>query len=209
MHSKVRPDDLDAQQLKREVQAAFEQIDTDGSGEIDASEFGTLAASLGLELSAGEVTEAMAAIDTDGSGTIRLPAFESFWRRNLQGFTSHRKLRLITTAKKGGARGGDGDGGGDGGGGGGDRGGGGGGGRRSLSPVQRVQSVPVMKLQPTGSDPEGGDQLLARSQSADCSPTSQNTTELRAYLRWVPFLVVLLPKVLPFSAAHSISLWFL
>eukprot|EP00123_Amoebidium_parasiticum_P022758 comp9429_c0_seq1/m.4482 comp9429_c0_seq1/g.4482 ORF comp9429_c0_seq1/g.4482 comp9429_c0_seq1/m.4482 type:complete len:163 (-) comp9429_c0_seq1:325-813(-) len=70
-----------ARQLTKEeeqnIKEAFEALDRDGSGSIDAKALGMVMAQLGLEVSREEVRRMMADIDVDGNGTIDYGEFRS------------------------------------------------------------------------------------------------------------------------------------
>ena len=53
----------------------FEEIDSDGNGELDANELSTLFESLGAPISTGTLTNMVRLADNDGNGVI---SFEEF-----------------------------------------------------------------------------------------------------------------------------------
>ena len=65
----ISKDQLLAAFMERQrLLTAFQQVDSDGSGEIDKEELGTLLESLDLDTAL--VTEIMAEVDQDGDGKI-------------------------------------------------------------------------------------------------------------------------------------------
>ena len=57
----------------------FEEIDTDGSGELTASELREIAERLGGGITDEEIDEAMLEMDHSGDGSIGVPEFEAWW----------------------------------------------------------------------------------------------------------------------------------
>lgn len=64
---------------RRDVREIFDEVDTDGSGEVDASEVGQLIHNLGINMKPSELQDAMAAMDKDGSGTVEFEEFYHWW----------------------------------------------------------------------------------------------------------------------------------
>eukprot|EP00003_Mantamonas_plastica_P018392 TRINITY_DN3012_c0_g1_i1.p1 TRINITY_DN3012_c0_g1~~TRINITY_DN3012_c0_g1_i1.p1 ORF type:complete len:541 (+),score=227.89 TRINITY_DN3012_c0_g1_i1:49-1623(+) len=69
---------LSAKELK-EVQAAFQQYDSDQSGTIEPNELANLAKDLCEPMSDDELAKAMASIDKDGKGYITFEEFLEWW----------------------------------------------------------------------------------------------------------------------------------
>jgi hypothetical protein len=63
------------QAWRKTIEELFAQFDSDGGGEIDITEFNSLVAKLGLDLTARQVGCFRREIDTDGGGTISLDEF--------------------------------------------------------------------------------------------------------------------------------------
>lgn len=64
---------------RREVREIFDEVDTDGSGEVDADEVAQLVQNLGVKMSPCELQEAMADMDSDGSGEVEFEEFYHWW----------------------------------------------------------------------------------------------------------------------------------
>ena len=62
------------------IRAAFEAIDTDGSGDIDAEELCTAFNNLGIEATASEAEQVLRRYDADASGSIDIAEFEALIR---------------------------------------------------------------------------------------------------------------------------------
>jgi hypothetical protein len=58
------------------AKAAFEEFDTDGSGELDSDEMRNALTQLGFELTDHQFKDVLARLDTDGSGTIDFDEFQ-------------------------------------------------------------------------------------------------------------------------------------
>ena len=67
--------------MRSAPQDAFEQADSDGSGQLDSDEVAGFLAAQGVEMPSGFVEELMRTHDTDGSGTIDLPEFQRLMER--------------------------------------------------------------------------------------------------------------------------------
>ena len=88
----------------RDLQQAFNDFDTDESGEIEAGEFQNLMYALGHTLSNNQAEAAVQAIDKDGSGGIGFDEFAQWWllhaeilgmqRRSLASSATRLKLRV-------------------------------------------------------------------------------------------------------------------
>lgn len=61
----------------------FQQVDEDGSGELETEEFSVLLKSLGFDFDDDRVSDVMAEYDTDGGGTIGLPEFLNFLKKQV------------------------------------------------------------------------------------------------------------------------------
>eukprot|EP01047_Picozoa_sp_COSAG01_P000803 COSAG01_NODE_16_length_40091_cov_15.728646_16_plen_635_part_00 len=61
------------------MRRAFEKVDSDGSGEIDRSEFRTLCRRIDGRLAEGAIAAAWAQIDADGSGAVDYAEFAAWW----------------------------------------------------------------------------------------------------------------------------------
>jgi Ca2+-binding EF-hand superfamily protein len=61
------------------MRRAFEKVDSDGSGEIDRSEFRTLCRRIDARLAEGAIAAAWAQIDADGSGAVDYAEFAAWW----------------------------------------------------------------------------------------------------------------------------------
>ncbi|RYH21040.1 hypothetical protein EON65_21675 [archaeon] len=70
----------DATRDIRKAMALFNEVDKDGSGELDEEEFEYLMQVLGMDLSEGKVKEVMAEYDVDGGGIIEMHEFLLFLR---------------------------------------------------------------------------------------------------------------------------------
>eukprot|EP01031_Cornospumella_fuschlensis_P030219 gene30219-36515_t len=70
----------DATRDIRKAVALFQEVDKDGSGELDEEEFGYLMQILGMDLSEGKVKEVMGEYDVDGGGIIEMHEFLLFLR---------------------------------------------------------------------------------------------------------------------------------
>jgi len=64
---------------KDKVQRMFDKTDKDGGGSLDSSEIRGLVDSLGLPLSAEQLSGAMAEMDEAGTGEIPFESFEKWW----------------------------------------------------------------------------------------------------------------------------------
>jgi len=58
---------------------AFDALDEDHSGKIDAGELGSLSAELGQPMEAHEVAEVLTEIDADNSGQVDFNEFKAYW----------------------------------------------------------------------------------------------------------------------------------
>lgn len=76
------------QEATRDIQKAialFNEVDEDGSGQLDESEFGNLLRMMGMDTSGGKVQEIMAEYDVDGGQSMSITAvmdvclFFAFW----------------------------------------------------------------------------------------------------------------------------------
>jgi hypothetical protein len=83
----------DPEEVERELRDAFNMVDVDGSGEIDASELRGLAKMLGMRMSNKDIEQAMSEMDGDGSGevshTLRLQRCRYTLSRNLFHVLTH------------------------------------------------------------------------------------------------------------------------
>ena len=66
--------DLPVQDV-RDIRDLFLNIDTDGGGEIDASELKALFATLGKQITDSQAKEMIGRVDRDGGGTVDFEAF--------------------------------------------------------------------------------------------------------------------------------------
>ncbi len=66
----------DDEQLRR----IFEELDEDGSGELDRDEVRSMVTQLGMDASEKDVDAAMSAMDADGGGTVDFEEFCAWWR---------------------------------------------------------------------------------------------------------------------------------
>jgi Ca2+-binding EF-hand superfamily protein len=64
---------------RREVRELFDEVDTDGSGEVDAAEVAQLVQNLGIKMNPSELQDAMAKMDIDGSGEVEFEEFYHWW----------------------------------------------------------------------------------------------------------------------------------
>ena len=64
-----------------ELKQKFDDLDSNGSGAIDADEFQRLVRSLGVELSEEYLFTAFLAIDVNGNGRIDFGEFRTWWAR--------------------------------------------------------------------------------------------------------------------------------
>ena len=74
-----RAEGADARDPRRILRNAFDRYDVDGSGSIDAGEFGALCAHLGVALGPEEAAGALQAMDLDGNGTVEYEEFCYFF----------------------------------------------------------------------------------------------------------------------------------
>ena len=82
--------------LKALAKAAFDTVDTDGSGEIDESEFQRVVIQLGAEVGSqrmnlADLSRFMKELDTDGNGMIDLQEFEVLVRGVLENLQNQSK----------------------------------------------------------------------------------------------------------------------
>lgn len=71
--------------LKEQVQQAFQKFDADGSGTLDTSEIGGIAATVGKTFSQEELDAMCAELDKDNSGTVDYAEFEAWWCKTFSG----------------------------------------------------------------------------------------------------------------------------
>jgi hypothetical protein len=71
--------------LKEQVQAAFQQFDTDGSGTLDTKEISAIAKAVGKTFSQEELDKMCAELDKDGNGTVDYAEFEAWWIKTFSG----------------------------------------------------------------------------------------------------------------------------
>ena len=90
---------MDSKYLR--IRDAFMRIDTDGSGELDISEFEDLCISMGLSLSKAELKWVFERIDTDKSGEISFQEFDDHIR------LQRKKLAILRNDKRVGGEKGD------------------------------------------------------------------------------------------------------
>ena len=90
---------MDSKYLR--IRDAFMRIDTDGSGELDISEFEDLCISMGLSLSKAELKWVFERIDTDKSGEISFQEFDDHIR------LQRKKLAVLRNDKRVGGEKGD------------------------------------------------------------------------------------------------------
>lgn len=64
---------------RREIRELFDEVDTDGSGEVDATEVAQLVQNLGIKMNSSELQDAMAKMDSDGSGEVEFEEFYHWW----------------------------------------------------------------------------------------------------------------------------------
>lgn len=75
--------------------ALFQEVDQDGSGELDEEEFGTLMETLGMDVADGtKVHDVMAEYDVDGGGIIEMHEFLLFLRNESK--DAMKRLRELT-----------------------------------------------------------------------------------------------------------------
>ena len=72
-------------ELETKVKAVFDQIDADGSGEIDKGEFGKLMVALGIGMSTKQLNEAWRWMDKDRGGGLDFDEFFRWWKANRDG----------------------------------------------------------------------------------------------------------------------------
>jgi hypothetical protein len=68
--------DLDEDASARDI---FEEIDTDGDGQLDSEEIAALMRRLGMTMDVQELADAVSQMDSDGDGTVDLDEFEVWW----------------------------------------------------------------------------------------------------------------------------------
>ena len=59
----------------------FDDIDTDGEGQLDDSELKELMLSLGVDMNHQEVLAVLLEMDTDNTGSVDFPNFKGWWQR--------------------------------------------------------------------------------------------------------------------------------
>jgi len=64
---------------ERRIKAAFQELDVDGDGALDASELALVAARLGATLSNDELRAVFELLDVDGSGKVDYAEFSGWW----------------------------------------------------------------------------------------------------------------------------------
>lgn len=64
---------------ERRIKAAFQELDADGDGALDASELALVAGRLGAALSHDELHAVFALLDVDGSGKVDFDEFRAWW----------------------------------------------------------------------------------------------------------------------------------
>lgn len=79
--------------IKKAV-ALFQEVDKDGSGELDEEEFGQLMQAIGMDISHGKVQEVMAEYDVDGGGVIEMAEFLLFLKNQQK--DANKRLRELT-----------------------------------------------------------------------------------------------------------------
>ena len=67
------------------IRAAFDSVDTDGSGVIDGTEFTALCMKLDATMTEDEVDDALETLDEDGDGEISFKEFSSWWQEEKGG----------------------------------------------------------------------------------------------------------------------------
>ena len=78
----------DTEEARERARAAFQAVDVDSGGTIDASELAGLGENLGLSLSESELAAALKEMDTDGSGEIDMQEFLDWYVRGGTGSSS-------------------------------------------------------------------------------------------------------------------------
>lgn len=69
----------DEQKMRKKIRTLFNEIDDDGSGDLDRDEFAQLSKDMGADLTSAELDEAIREIDTDGDGLVDFEEFQSWW----------------------------------------------------------------------------------------------------------------------------------
>ena len=69
--------------LEGELREAFELLDQDGSGTVDAAEIMSCCAELGEKLSAHEVIAMLKLVDADDNGEIDFEEFQEMMSKNI------------------------------------------------------------------------------------------------------------------------------
>ena len=87
--------DLTDDGLATTIQDLFNEIDLDGSGEIDKYEFNEALVKLGVKLKPREIANLVAEVDKDGSGTISFPEFMQMIKSLLQKAKVHVDSRKL------------------------------------------------------------------------------------------------------------------
>ena len=87
--------DLTDDGLATTIQNLFNEIDLDGSGEIDKYEFNEALVKLGVKLKPREIANLVAEVDKDGSGTISFPEFMQMIKSLLQKAKVHVDSRKL------------------------------------------------------------------------------------------------------------------
>ena len=101
-HSVIVAVEANAATVVRSGREWFDMIDTDASGQLDATELSVLyKRARGEKLSNSSLKAAMAQLDTDGSGNVSFREFEGWWQANGGDLEIHRENAFVVRVQSG------------------------------------------------------------------------------------------------------------